>query len=79
MVTTGAIRRSASASAWAGLLADRLIVNPAELAAALTDLLHAATGVSASTGLCVKATTRLMRFAFELQEQLGVDGLVGAP
>ena len=79
IVTTGAICRSASASAWAGLLADRLIVNPAALTAAMIDLLRAATGVSGSTGLCVNAITRLPRFALtSCQQQLCVDRIVGA-
>jgi hypothetical protein len=57
IVTTGAIFRSASASAWAGLLADKLIVNPAALAAAITDLFGAAIAALPSTGLCVNAIT----------------------
>jgi hypothetical protein len=61
--TTGPILRSASASASAGLLADRLIVNPTVFATATMHLLRAAVAVSDSTGLWVKAITRFPRLA----------------
>jgi hypothetical protein len=50
IVTTGPIARSAKASASAGLLADRLIVNLAVVATAIAHLLRAAVVVPGNTG-----------------------------
>jgi hypothetical protein len=62
-VTTGAIPSSASLSACAVLSADKLIVKPASIAAAISRRFGTAIGLSLRTGLCVKAMTFLPELA----------------